>query len=110
MRSEIQPRRARRFLSNGSSGRSDKSPRRPKGRADEGFTLLELLIVCVVTPIIIGALAAGLMAVLSLQQGVSSRLSNSADSQMVEASYRNDIQAAQQITTASDTGNRCHHA
>ncbi|MFY9783008.1 MAG: type II secretion system protein, partial [Acidimicrobiales bacterium] len=104
MRAEIQPRRARRFLSNGSFGRSDKSPRRPKGHADEGFTLIELLIVCVVTPIIIGSLAAGLVAVLSLQQGVSSRLSNSADSQMVEASYRSDIQAAQQITTASDTG------
>jgi type II secretory pathway pseudopilin PulG len=72
-------------------------------RADEGFTLIELLIVVVVTPIIVGSLAAGLIAMLSLQQGVTSRLSNSEDSQMVQASYRNDVQSAQQITTASNT-------
>ncbi len=76
---------------------------RPPRHGDEGFTLIELLIVVVVTPIIIGSLAAGLISMLSLQQGVTSRLSNSEDSQIVQASYRNDVQSAQQITTASNT-------
>ena len=74
---------------------------------DDGFTLIELLIVVTVTPIIIGSLAAGLIAMLSLQSGVQTRLSNSADSQMVQASYRNDVQSAQQITTASSSTPQC---
>jgi prepilin-type N-terminal cleavage/methylation domain-containing protein len=75
--------------------------------AEEGFTLIELMIVVVVTPIIVGALAAGLIAMLSLQQGVTNRLSNSSDSQVVQASFRNDIQSAQYLTTASSSDPQC---
>jgi hypothetical protein len=98
---------ARNLHSHGLSRRRAANARRQESRADDGFTLLELLIVCVVTPIIIGSLAAGLIAVLSLQQGVTNRLSNSADSQIVEASYRNDVQSAQEVTTDGAQAPEC---
>jgi hypothetical protein len=69
--------------------------------------LVELMIVVVVTPLIVGALAIGLMSVLSLQTGVSSRLSNSADSQVVQASFRNDVQSAQYLTTQANGSGQC---
>lgn len=57
------------------------------------------MIVCVVSPLIVGALALGLMTILSLQSGVANRLADSADSQVVQASFRNDVQSAQEIST-----------
>lgn len=71
-----------------------------RDRRDEGgFTLVELLIVVAVLPIIVGALSYGLMTVLSLQSGVSNRLSDSGDAQVVTASYVKDIQTASEVTT-----------
>ncbi|MGC1238377.1 MAG: hypothetical protein WA860_06270 [Acidimicrobiales bacterium] len=81
--------------------------RRVRNRDEGGFTLLELMIVCVVSPLIVGALALGLMTVLSLQAGVSNRLADSADSQVVQASFRNDVQSAQYITTQSTNSPQC---
>src|SRR5271155_86719 len=74
---------------------------------EDGFTLVELLIVTTVLPLIIGALSVGLISVFSLQSGVSSRLANTSDSQVVAASYQTDIQAAAQITTASSSTPQC---
>jgi hypothetical protein len=65
------------------------------------------MIVVVVSPIVVAALAFGLMSMLSLQTNVSGRLANSADSQVVQASFRNDVQAAQEITTSSTSSNQC---
>jgi hypothetical protein len=56
---------------------------------------------------IAGALALGLMSVFSLQSGVSNRLSDTADSQVVQASYQNDVQAAAYVTTAPTSGPQC---
>ena len=94
-------------MSVGAYGRGEQSAdtvlaRHVRNKDDGGFTLLELLIVCVVSPIIIGALAIGLMTMLGLQSGVSNRLSDSEDSQVVQASYRNDVQSAQEITTVAN--------
>src|SRR5665213_506013 len=72
-----------------------------RNKNDRGFTLVELLIVLTIVPIIIGALSAGLLAVFSMQNSVSNRLSNSSDSQIVSANYIQDVQAAQRITTAN---------
>ncbi len=52
-----------------------------------------------VTPLLVGGLALGLMTMLGLQSSVSNRLTDSEDSQVVQASYRNDVQSAQEITT-----------
>ncbi len=65
---------------------------------ESGFTLIELLIMVVVLPLVIGAIAAGLLAVFSLQTGVSNRLSDSGDAQVVSAYFETDVQSAQQIT------------
>jgi prepilin-type N-terminal cleavage/methylation domain-containing protein len=68
---------------------------------DDGFTLLELIIVVAVLPIIIGAISAGLIAVFSIQGTVTHRLSDSADAQIVSSVYVEDVQSALQITTSS---------
>ncbi len=82
---------------------------RPHGRdrrmarhwEESGFTLVELLIVVVVLPLVVGAVALALMSVFNLQGGVSNRLSNSADAQIVSANFVSDVQGASLITTAS---------
>ncbi len=53
----------------------------------------------VVVPIIIGALALGLITVFSLQAGVSNRLGDSSDAEVVAASYTKDVQGATSIET-----------
>jgi Tfp pilus assembly protein PilV len=69
--------------------------------SESGFTLIELLVMIVVLPLVIGAIGAGLLAVFSLQSGVTSRLSDSSDAQVVSAYYETDVQSAQQITTSN---------
>ena len=74
--------------------------------SESGFTLVELLVMIVVLPLVIGAIGAGLLAVFSLQSGVTSRLSDSSDAQVVSAYYETDVQSAQQITV-SNTAPQC---
>jgi prepilin-type N-terminal cleavage/methylation domain-containing protein len=66
---------------------------------EQGFTLIELLICVTIIPIIAGALAAGLITVFSLQSGVSNRLGDSSDAQIIAASFTKDVQSASHITT-----------
>jgi prepilin-type N-terminal cleavage/methylation domain-containing protein len=95
--------------SSGIDGMS-KNPRRPRTSlksarrnqdVEQGFTLVELLIVTTVLPLIIGALSVGLISVFSLQSGVSSRLSNTTDAQVVAADFQSDVQGTSQITTSN---------
>jgi len=81
----------------------------PPGRrtSDGGFTLVELLIVTTVLPLIIGALSVGLISVFSLQSGVSSRLANTSDAQVVAANFQADVQGTADITTASSSTPQC---
>jgi len=74
--------------------------------ADDGFTLLELVIVVAVLPIVIVGIAGGLIAVFSIQGSVSHRLGDSQDAQVVSANYVEDVQSALQITT-SPTATQC---
>ena len=67
--------------------------------ADEGFTLVELLIVITIIPLIIGAISLGLISVFQLQPSVQNRIGDTADSQVVLASFQNDVQSAIQVTT-----------
>jgi len=80
------------------------TPRQSAVRArppvDEGgFTLIELLISVLIIPIIMGGIAAGLIAVLSIQGSVSNRVSDSGDAQVTSANFVQDVQSAQLITT-----------
>ena len=100
-------------MSVGTFGRGKQSAdgivgRHVRNRDGGGFTLIELLIVCTVTPLIVGGLAIGLMTMLGLQSSVANRLTDSEDSQAVQASYRNDVQSAQEITTNSATTPQCN--
>jgi len=86
------------------AGRNTSSRGSSRSRApDHGFTFIELMIVLTIVPLIVGALAAGLLAVFSLQTGVQTRLSNSSDAQMVTSTFANDVQSALIITTSSST-------
>ncbi len=50
-------------------------------------------------PIIVGALSIGLVSILSLQSGVSGRVADSGDAQVVSVNFGNDVQSAANITT-----------
>jgi prepilin-type N-terminal cleavage/methylation domain-containing protein len=76
-------------------------------RSDQGFTLVELLIVVTIMPMIMGALALGLIAMFGLQNSVSSRISDTADAQVVSSTFLEDVQSALEITTQSPSPNQC---
>ncbi len=74
---------------------------------DGGFTLIELVVVLVIMPIIIGAIAMGLVSVFHLQASTSQRLSGSVDMQKVSSQYVKDVQNAEQVylgTTPQECG------
>ena len=89
------PRHLRFVTSASATGRRGASVRRD----DDGFTLLELVIVVAILPIIVGAVGAGLIAIFSIQGSISSRLSDSGDAQVVSANFVEDVQSSLQITT-----------
>lgn len=70
----------------------------PREQSDEGFTLIELIIVVLILPLVVGAISIALLSVFSLQTGVSSRLAASGDAQVVSAYFAKDIQSASLIT------------
>jgi hypothetical protein len=64
-----------------------------------GFTLVELLIVTVVTPLVVGGLAVMMLEVLKVQGSVTNRLTGSADIQTTSATFNADIQSSDKLTT-----------
>jgi prepilin-type N-terminal cleavage/methylation domain-containing protein len=71
-------------------------------RGDEsGFTLIELIIVVAVLPIIVGAMAAGLLSVISFTPTISNKLSDSGDAQALSTSFTKDVEGATMVTTAA---------
>ena len=64
---------------------------------DAGFSLIELIVVLVIMPIIVGAIAMGLVAVFHLQSSTGQRLSGSVDMQKVSSQYVRDVQNAEQV-------------
>lgn len=68
---------------------------------ESGFSLIELVIVVAIMPIVVGAIAIGIIAVLSQQTSVSNRLSDSSDAQVVSAHFQEDVGSAESVTTAS---------
>jgi prepilin-type N-terminal cleavage/methylation domain-containing protein len=72
---------------------------------EQGFTLIELLVVVVILPLVIGAISVALISVMTQQTSVTNKVSDSQDTQMVSASFVQDVQSASQITTSSSVGN-----
>ncbi len=81
--------------------RPDRATRPQADASNAGFTLIELVIVTAIMPMVIGALAVGILSVFNLQSSVSNRLTDSADAQVVSVNYQNDVEGAAYITTAS---------
>ena len=82
---------------------ADGAGRRDSGRdrSSAGFTLIELVIVVGVMPLVIGAIAVGILSVFTLQSSVANRLTDSGDAQVVSVNFQNDVQSAALITTDS---------
>jgi prepilin-type N-terminal cleavage/methylation domain-containing protein len=85
------------------NGKGHARLRQTPNRSERGFTLIELLIVVTIIPLIVGALATGLITVFSLQSSVSNRLGDSSDAQVVAASFTKDVQSASSIETYGTT-------
>jgi hypothetical protein len=69
--------------------------------SESGFSLLELIIVTMVLPLVIGAITLSLVAVFSLQGGTANRLSDSGDAQTVSANFGKDVQSASSLIAPS---------
>ncbi len=74
---------------------------RPARHAEAGFTLIELMIVIVILPIVVGGISVALISVFSLQSSVANRVGDSNDALVASASFNRDVQSAQQMTTQS---------
>jgi hypothetical protein len=74
-------------------------------RADAGFTLIELVVVCLLLPIVAGAITLALVLVLSEHNTVANRILNSTDAQVVSSNFEADVHSATEITTS--TANQC---
>ncbi len=71
-------------------------------RSESGFTLTELLVVLVIMPLIIGAIAAVVVTGLLNQKQVSSRLTDSTSAKLTSAYFVRDVESA----TFVDDGRR----
>jgi len=79
-----------------------------RGRGgEEGFTLIELVVVSLILPIVAGALILVLMSAFSLQGSVSNRISDSADAQTVSNTFEQDVQSASLVTTNGASSPQC---
>lgn len=84
-----------------------RSPDRDRDDRDQGFTLVELLIVITIMPLIMGALSLGLIAIFGLQNSVSNRIADTADAQVVSSTFLKDVQSSLMITTQSSSSTQC---
>jgi prepilin-type N-terminal cleavage/methylation domain-containing protein len=72
--------------------------RRLPPSGEEGFTLIELVIVLVILPIVVGGIAVVMITSLHDQAGLQTKLADSSDSVVASAYYSRDIQSAAQVT------------
>ncbi len=63
------------------------------------------MIVTAVLPIVIGAIAVGVISVFSLQTSVANRLTDSGDAQVIAIDFQRDVQSATMLTTSSSATN-----
>jgi prepilin-type N-terminal cleavage/methylation domain-containing protein len=75
-----------------------KAPSNSNNPADDGFSLIELVVVVAIIPLIVGAIAVAILAVSSNQQSTGSSLTTSGDAQVSSVNFVPDIQSAVWIT------------
>ncbi len=67
---------------------------------DDGFSLIELVIVLVTLPIVVGAIATVVITVLNNTTAATQSIFDSADSQITSATFMGDVQSASLVTTS----------
>ena len=72
-----------------------------RGGVEDGFTLIEMVIVVAILPIVVGAIAVALLSVFGLQGGVQSRIGDSNDALVSATTFNRDVQSAQEIETTT---------
>ena len=70
------------------------------GAGEDGFSLIELLIVIIILPIVVGGVTIAIMTTLKNEGSASNRLTNSEDAQTVSATFTDDVQSAFGVTTS----------
>jgi hypothetical protein len=73
----------------------------PRKRPEDGFTVVELLVVLVIMPLIVGAIAVAIITTEKNAGTTKSRLIDSANAQITSEYFVPDIQAAQFATTVA---------
>jgi type II secretory pathway pseudopilin PulG len=76
-------------------------------RGEEGFSLIELLIVIVILPLVVGGMAAALIAVLQNETRTFNSVSNSVDAQITSANFVRDVQSASAVSLGNPFGGDC---
>ncbi len=92
------PRRAlRRFF----SCRTPSASRRFREAGEEGFTLIELALVMIIMPLVLGVLFYALFVTLESEAHVSTKVTDSVDSQISSEFYVRDVQSATLVTLSA---------
>ncbi len=91
--------RPRKALARFFSCRTRASLRRLRDVGEEGFTLIELVIALVILPLIMGAIAVAIFVTLQDQSGISTKISDSVDSQVTSTYFVRDVESALYVTT-----------
>ena len=66
--------------------------------SERGFTLIEMLVVLIILPLIVGAISLAIVAIFTQESNVTGRLSGSTDLQMIDATYVRDVESAWTFT------------
>ena len=72
---------------------------RLRDAGEEGFTLVELVVALVILPLIMGAIAVAIFVTLQDQSGISTKISDSVDSQVTSTYFVRDVESALYVTT-----------
>ena len=81
-----------------------RDERRQAGDSEAGYTLIELLIVIVILPLILGAVAAAIITAYQNSGATTNRLNGSVNAQLSSAYFVRDTQGATLITTDGAAG------
>jgi len=75
--------------------------RRVAVQGESGFTLIELMIVVVILPIVVGGISVALLSVFGLQNQTNNRIGDSNDELVSSSTFNKDVQSAQQVETVT---------
>lgn len=74
---------------------------------EEGFTLIEILIVLLILPLVVGGVVAALLSILQNEDTTFNRVGDSADAQITSAYFVRDVQNATSLSTGNSTSGTC---